>query len=140
MAQGISDKPIRVITPTAAGGATDIIIRAMLPKMGALLGVPLVVDNRPGAGSIVGTAAIANAIPNGTVIGVATSAALAANPYLHKQLPYDGAKDFAPVCRVGRGPYVLVVNTSLGVKTLQELLARAKTDARRRHDRQGESR
>lgn len=128
MAQGISGKPIRVIAPAGAGGATDVIIRAMLPKMGALLGATLVVDNQPGAGGIVGTAAIAKAIPDGTIIGVATSAALAANPHLHKQLPYDGAKDFAPVCRVGRGPYILVVNSSLGVKTLQDLLARAKIE------------
>lgn len=127
-AQGPSGKAIRVIAPTAAGGATDVVIRSMLPKMSELLDAPLVVDNQPGAGGIVGTGAIAKAIPDGTTIGVATSAALAANPYLHKKLPYDGTKDFAPVCRVGRGPYVLVVTSSLGIKTLQALLARAKTE------------
>lgn len=129
MAQGSASAPIRVIMPTASGGATDTVIRAMLSKMGPMLGTTLVVDNQPGAGSIVGTGAIGRALPDGTTIGVATSGALVANPHLKKKLPYDTANDFAPICRVGRGPYVLVVNPALGPKTLPELLARAKTES-----------
>lgn len=129
-AQGFNNgSPIRVISPTAAGGATDSVIRSMLPKMSTTLGMPLVVENLPGAGGIVGTGAIARALPDGHTIGIATSGALAANPFLKKKLPYDDVKDFAPICRVGRGPYILAVASTLGVKTLAELLARAKLES-----------
>lgn len=129
MAQGGGASiPIRVISPTAAGGATDSVIRSMLPIMGSLLKTTLVVENVPGAGGIVGTGGIARAVPDGATIGVATSGGLAANPFLKKKLPYDVAKDFAPICRVGRGPYVLVVNPSAGVKTLADLLAQSKKE------------
>jgi tripartite-type tricarboxylate transporter receptor subunit TctC len=126
LAQDYPSKPIRVIMPVSPGGATDAIVRAMGPKMSATLGQPVVTENLPGAGSVVGTTAIARAAPDGYTLGVGTSAAFSANPHLHKQLPYAN-KDFEPVCRVGTGSYVLVVNPSLGVKTLPEFLDRAKT-------------
>ncbi|MFT3721134.1 Bug family tripartite tricarboxylate transporter substrate binding protein [Pseudorhodoferax sp.] len=128
MAQDYPSRPIHLIMPMSPGGATDMIVRAMVPSLSATLQEALVVENQPGAGSIVGTAAIAKSAADGYTVGVASSAALAANPHMHKELPYDPAKDFTPVCRIGGSAYVLVVNPSLGVKTLPELLARAKSE------------
>jgi len=128
MAEEFPARPIRIIAPTSAGGATDIIVRAMGPRMSAVSGGSLVVENVAGAGGIVGTDAISRATPDGYTIGVATAAALSANPHLHKQLPYDAAKGFEPICRIGVGPYVLVVHPSLGVKTVAELLTRVKSE------------
>lgn len=120
-------KPIRVIIPLSTGGTTDMIVRAMAVKMSASLGQPVVIDNQPGAGGVVGTAVAARSAPDGYTWVVATSGAFAANPHLHKELAYNPAKDFTPVCRIGLGPYILVVNPSLGVKSLSELLAKAQT-------------
>jgi tripartite-type tricarboxylate transporter receptor subunit TctC len=126
MAQDYPARPIRIIVPLSPGGASDIIVRSMAVKMSASLGAPLVVENLAGAGSIVGIGAASRAAPDGYTLAVAGSAAFAANPHLHTQLPYK-VTDFAPVCRIGGGPYVLVVNPSLGVKSLPDLLALAKS-------------
>lgn len=128
IAQEPPGKPIQVIAPVGAGGATDVIVRSMLPAMGEYLKAPLVVENIPGAGGVVGTGAIARSPNDGSIIGIATSAALAANPHLQKKLPYDTAKNFSSICRIGTGPYILVVHPSLNIKTLPELLSRSKKE------------
>lgn len=128
IAQELPTKPIQVIAPVGAGGATDVIVRSMLPKMSEFLKTSLVVENIPGAGGLVGTGAIARSPSDGSSIGIATSAALAANPHLQKKLPYDTAKNFSPICRIGTGPYILVVHPSLNIKTLPELLSLSKKE------------
>ncbi|MGE4240460.1 Bug family tripartite tricarboxylate transporter substrate binding protein [Ramlibacter sp.] len=128
MAQDYPTKSIRVIAPVSAGGLTDIILRAMATKMSPVLnGQTVVVENMPGAGTMVGTAALARAVPDGYTWGIGASGALAANPHMQKTLPYNPQKDFAPVCKIGAAAYILVANPAFGVKTLPELLAKAKS-------------
>ncbi len=126
LSQAYPARQIRVIIPVSTGGTTDLIVRAMAVKMSANLGQSVVIDNQPGAGTVVGTAAGARAAPDGYTWVVATSGALAAAPFLYKELPFK-PKDLTPVCRIGLGPYILVTNPELGVKSLAELLAKAKT-------------
>lgn len=127
MAQTYPARPVRVIVPLAAGSLTDVIMRTMAPTMSARLNGTIAVENLPGAGGVVGSVAAKGAAPDGYTMLVATSGAFSINPHLHKSLPYDPVKNFTPVCRFGGGSFVLAVNPSLGVKTLPELLAKAKT-------------
>ncbi|MGE4238883.1 Bug family tripartite tricarboxylate transporter substrate binding protein [Ramlibacter sp.] len=127
LAQSYPTKPVRIVIPLSTGSTTDIFVRAMAVKLGAGLGQPVVIDNQPGAGGMLGTAAVARAAPDGYTWLVVTSGAFAANPHLRKEMPYSPSKDFVPVCRIGLSPYILVAHPSLGVRSVQELLAKAKT-------------
>jgi tripartite-type tricarboxylate transporter receptor subunit TctC len=126
-AQGYPERPVRVIIPLSAGSLTDTLLRLMATKMSAILGSSVVIENLPGAGGIVGAVAAAKAPPDGYTIAVAAASAFSVNPHVHKQLPYNPVKDFAPVCRIGGAPYVLAVHPSLGVKSLPEFLERARS-------------
>jgi tripartite-type tricarboxylate transporter receptor subunit TctC len=125
LAQAYPAKAIRVVIPLSTGSTTDLILRAMAPKMGVHLGQPVVLDNQPGAGGAVGTTAAARAAPDGYTWLVATSGSFAANPHLNKKLGYDPVKDFIPVCRIGLNPYVLVTHPSVRARSLAELLGKA---------------
>jgi tripartite-type tricarboxylate transporter receptor subunit TctC len=125
-AQDYPSRPIRMIVPLSAGSTTDVLVRLMAVKMGASLGVPMVVENLPGAGAIVGTVTAAKATPDGYTVLVAAASSFSVNPHVHKSLPYNPVKDFAPICRIGGSANVLAVNPSLGVKSLPELLEKAK--------------
>jgi tripartite-type tricarboxylate transporter receptor subunit TctC len=125
-AQDYPTQPIRVIVPLSAGSNTDILMRRVLPKMSADLGQPVVLENVPGASAIVGTVQVAKAPHDGYTAVIAVSSAFSLNPHTFKNLPYDPVKDFAPVCRMGGSPYVLAVNSSLGIKTVPELIAKSK--------------
>lgn len=124
-AQTFPARPIRFIVPFAAGGATDITARVISPPLAERLGQQVVVDNRPGAGSIIGTQILARATPDGHTIMLA-EIAFGANPALYSKLPYDTRKDFAPVILVGLMPTILVVPPGLPVKSVAELIALAK--------------
>lgn len=126
-AQTYPARAVKVIVPLSAGSLTDVLTRTMATKMNISLGAPVVVDNMPGAGGVVGAVSVSKAQPDGYTVLVATSGSFSVNPHIHKNLAYDPVKDFAPVCRFGGGVYLLVVNPSLGVKSLAELLAKAKT-------------
>jgi tripartite-type tricarboxylate transporter receptor subunit TctC len=129
-AQGYPDKPVRIIVPNATSGLADICARLVAAGLGESLGQQFLVDNRPGAGGTLGTAAAARSAPDGyTLLAVFDSHAT--NPYLFGDLPYDTLADFAPVSLLARGPLVLVVNPNLGVGTVGELvsLARSKPGA-----------
>jgi tripartite-type tricarboxylate transporter receptor subunit TctC len=128
MAQNYPAHAIRVIIPLSAGSLTDVIVRKVVPSISSTLGAPLVIDNRPGAGAIVGTTSIAQAAPDGYTLGVAVASSFSVNPSMRKDLPYDPVKDFAPVCRIGGGPYVLAANALLGIKSIPELVATAKAN------------
>jgi tripartite-type tricarboxylate transporter receptor subunit TctC len=119
-------KPIRMIVPLPAGSAVDLVARMIGQKLGQRLGQTIVVENRAGASGIIGTEAIVRAAPDGYTIGMATSTTLATAPVLNPKLPYDPAKDLAPVALVGVSPYLLVANSGVPAKTVAELIALAK--------------
>jgi tripartite-type tricarboxylate transporter receptor subunit TctC len=117
-------KPVRMIVPFPPGGSNDVVGRLVAQQLGKILGQQVFVDNRGGAGGIVGTETASKAAPDGYTLLI-ISIAHAVNPALHK-LPYDPIKSFTPVSILATGPNVLVVNPSLPVKTVKELVALAK--------------
>jgi tripartite-type tricarboxylate transporter receptor subunit TctC len=123
IAQG--SKPLHIVVPFAAGGAVDVVARAVGQRMSELTGSPVVIDNRPGANANIGADAVAKSAPDGSTLLMAANG-LAANVTLFKSLPFDARTDFEPVARVGYAPLVLVVATDSPVKSLKELLALAK--------------
>jgi len=125
-AQNYPNHPLRLVVPFAPGGGTDILARLVAPKVGDALGQQIVIDNRPGASSIIGTELVTRAAPDGyTLLAVDTS--FAVNPSLQPKLPYDSLKDLAPVIHLAAAPVLLVVHPSVPAKTLKELVALAKT-------------
>ena len=118
-------RPIHLIVPFAAGGSADSTARILATRIGKALGQSLVVENRGGAGAIIGTEFVKKAEPDGYTLLLGQSGPFSANPAVYKNLPYNPVKDFAPVCLTTTYPYVMVVNASLGVKTLKEFVALA---------------
>ena len=118
---------VTVIVPYPAGSATDIIARILSHGLGERLGQPVVVENRPGADATIGTRAVAKAAPDGYTLAFGTPSAYVSAPSLYANLAYNPVKDFAPVALAGRTPYVLAVYPGLGVKSLGELIALAKS-------------
>jgi tripartite-type tricarboxylate transporter receptor subunit TctC len=124
--QAYPGKPIRIIVPNAASGLADICTRLMAAKLADALGQQVLVENRPGAGGTIGTAAAAKAAPDGyTLLSVFDSHA--SNPHLFRNLPYDTLADFAPISLLVRGPLVLVVRPSLGTASVAGLVKLAKS-------------
>jgi len=125
-AQDYPSRQITLIAPWPAGGAVDALCRAVAPHLSDRLGRSVVVENRPGAGSVIGTAAGAKAAPDGYTMVMAGSGSLAISATLYKKLPYDPVNDFVPLVLAGRIPFFLVVNPSLPVHSVAELVAYAK--------------
>jgi tripartite-type tricarboxylate transporter receptor subunit TctC len=121
------DKPIRLVVPFAPGGGTDLIARTLGAEMGKELGQQVVIDNKPGAGTIIGTDAVAKSTPDGYTIVIATFAH-AINPSMVPKLPYAHDKAFTPISLIARGPNVLVVRADSPFKTVKDIVdaARAK--------------
>jgi tripartite-type tricarboxylate transporter receptor subunit TctC len=127
LAQEFPTRQVTLIAPWPAGGAVDALCRTIGPRVADRLGKPVVVENRPGAGSVIGTAAGARATPDGYTLVMGGSGSLAIGPMLYKSVPYDPTKDFAPVALIGQIPFVLVVNpTMLPVNNVAELVKYAK--------------
>lgn len=124
-AQTFPSKPIRLISPYAAGGANDIVCRVIAEKLSEVMGQTVLVDNKPGAGSMVGSNILVKAPADGYTIMMA-DIAHGANPALRKSMPYDTLKDFAPVVLVAELPTVLLVNPSVPANSIAELVAYAK--------------
>jgi tripartite-type tricarboxylate transporter receptor subunit TctC len=120
------DKPIRLIVPFPAGGATDFMARSLAQKLSERLGQPIVVDNRGGAGGTIGAEAVASAPPDGYTLLFSTMGVLAINPSLYDKLRYDPVKDFAPVSLTHATANLLVVHPSVPAKDVKELIALAK--------------
>jgi tripartite-type tricarboxylate transporter receptor subunit TctC len=120
-------RPIHLIVPYAAGGAADSIARIVAKRVGNAIGQTIVVENRGGGGSIVGTEFVNKADPDGYTLLLGQSGPISINPAVYKSLPYDPVKDFAPISLTTAYPYVMVVNPALGVKTLQEFVSLAKS-------------
>jgi tripartite-type tricarboxylate transporter receptor subunit TctC len=125
-AQPFPSKPIRMIVPFAPGGNTDIIARIVAPEMSRALGQQIVIDNRGGAGSTIGTEVAAKSPPDGYTL-LMVSAAHVINPAMVKRLPYDSIKDFAAISMVADVPAALVIHPSLPVKTVKAFIALAKS-------------
>src|SRR2546430_1478525 len=115
-------KPIRIIVTFAAGGTADILSRAVGARLAAALGQPVIADNRPGAGSMIGSEIVAKAPPDGHTIGMLISTH-AVNPFVMKNLPYDSITDFATITQVAMVPGILSANAALPVRNVQEMVA-----------------
>jgi tripartite-type tricarboxylate transporter receptor subunit TctC len=121
-------KPIRLVVPYAPGGVSDITGRIVAQKMGELLGQPMVVENRAGAGGMVGTGSVAKADPDGYTIVLSSLSAYAIGPKMVKAPLYDPVKDFTPIGPVALSPTILTVNTALPFQNVKELIAFAKAN------------
>ena len=115
-------RPLRLVVPFPPGGATDITARVLTEPLARVLGQPVVVDNRGGAGGSIGMAEVAKAAPDGLTLGVATLSTHGVNPAVYKKLPYDPIKDFVPVTEVVKAPGVLVVSAKLPVNNYAEFI------------------
>ena len=127
LAEDYPSHPIRLIVPFAAGGAADSVARIVGKRVGEALGQTVVVEDRGGGGGIIGVEVVRNSDPDGYTLLLGQSGPIAINPGIYPKLPYDPEKDLMPVSMTTSYPYVLVVNPSLGVKTVAELVALAKS-------------
>jgi tripartite-type tricarboxylate transporter receptor subunit TctC len=127
-AQTYPSKPIRFIVPFPAGGSTDAVARAMQPALERILGQPVVVENRAGAGGVLGVDAIAKAAPDGYTIGIAGAGALGVNIGERIKRPYDPAKDLAPISKAAGSPFVLVAPPTLNANSLDDVIRLAKAE------------
>jgi tripartite-type tricarboxylate transporter receptor subunit TctC len=126
--QGYPGKPIRVIVPVPAGGTPDVVARLVMPGLSSLLGQQLVVDNRGGAGGLIGAEMAAKAVADGYTIFFSSPGSLTILPHLQKHVNYDTLRDFVPVSLVCVGPFLLITHPSVPAKSVQELLALAKAE------------
>ncbi len=121
-AQDYPTKPVTIVIPFAAGGAGDILARILSPRLEEAFGQPFVVENKPGAGGVIGAVATARAAPDGHTIMIAPSPTMAVNVTLYKKLPYDPVADFVPLAMAAQTPFVLVVNPALPIKSVADLI------------------
>jgi len=125
-AQAYPSKPIRYIVPFPAGGGQDLVVRALAPRMGEALGQTVIVDNRPGAATMVGAELAAKSPPDGYTVFNGSNTTLAINPNLYSKVPYDPLKDFVAVTQIASLPNLLVVHPSLPVRTVKDLATLAR--------------
>ena len=121
------DRPIKLIVPFAAGSSSDTIARIIAAKLGERLGQQIVVENRVGASTVIGTDAVAKAAPDGYTLGLANTTTHAASAALNASLPFDPVKDFTPVAMIGSSPFVLISAPQVQAPTLAEFVALAKS-------------
>jgi tripartite-type tricarboxylate transporter receptor subunit TctC len=124
---GYPDRIVRIVVPFAPGGGTDVIARTLAQEIAKDLGASVIIENKPGAGTIIGTQAVATSQPDGYTLLMGTFAN-AVNPSLNAKLPYDPHKDFAPVALVARSFNIVVVNRNSPIKSIADLIAAAKAD------------
>ena len=123
-AQPYPSRPVKIIVPFAPGGFTDVVARILQTQLAAAIGQPVVIENKPGAGSTIGTGEVARAKPDGyTLAMVSTTHTI--TPSIYRKMPYDALADFTPVMKLAEGPYLLVVHPSLPAHSVKELVALA---------------
>ncbi|UVH55121.1 tripartite tricarboxylate transporter substrate binding protein [Variovorax paradoxus] len=128
-AASFPDRPIRMIVPYTAGGGSDLIARLIAKELESSLGQPVIVDNRGGAGGIVGQGAVARSAPDGYTILFSGSGNLAISPFLFKALPYDSVRNFTPIALVATGPMTIAINANVPAKDFSEFHKLAKSRA-----------
>ncbi len=126
-AQSYPDRPVKLVVPFPAGGPTDVMARLIAQRISSTFG-SIIVENRPGAGGTIGTRAVAIADPDGYTLLFGGTSTLAINPAIYKNLDYDPGTAFAPIAMVSTSPFVLVVNPSLPVRSVKELIAYSKAN------------
>jgi tripartite-type tricarboxylate transporter receptor subunit TctC len=126
-AQAWPAKPVRMIVPFAAGGATDVVARLLAQKLTEAWGQSVVVENRAGAGGNIGGDAVAKSPPDGYTLLMASGAIVIAGPHMYKSLPYDPTRDLVPITNIATGPQVIAIANNVPVKDLSELIAYAKS-------------
>jgi tripartite-type tricarboxylate transporter receptor subunit TctC len=125
MAQTYPTRPVRIVVPFGAGGGTDNLARIAEPYVSRALGQSVIIDNRPGGGSVIGTDAVSKSAPDGYTM-LMTDSSIAVNPSLLKNLPYDTLRDLEPVSLLATAPVILVAHPKIGATTLRELVSLAK--------------
>ncbi|MCC6891068.1 MAG: tripartite tricarboxylate transporter substrate binding protein [Hyphomicrobiales bacterium] len=125
-ASGYPNRQVTIVVPYAAGGGLDVFARQLAQRLTERLGKPFVVENRTGAGTAIGAASVARAAPDGYTLMLGTSTPFAINATLHKSLPYDPGKDFAPIVLTSTAPFMLLVNAGLPIASVREWVAWAK--------------
>jgi tripartite-type tricarboxylate transporter receptor subunit TctC len=126
LAQAYPSKPMRIVVPYPAGGGIDVISRQVAQRLSQRFGQPVVVENRPGSGTIVAAESVARSAPDGHVLMMTTDATISINPYLYAKLPYDPVKDFAPITQLVSLNQLLLANPSVPAGNVKELVAYAK--------------
>lgn len=127
-ADDFPNRPIKIIVPQAAGSGIDIHARILAQKMGELWGHPGVVENRPGANAMLGTDAVAKSAPDGYTLVYAPISSITTNAFIYKKLPYDPLRDFAPITQTTANPLGAVANPASGIKSIKDVVARAKAN------------
>jgi tripartite-type tricarboxylate transporter receptor subunit TctC len=122
-AQGYPSKPIQLVIPFPPGGATDIVGRLVGTKLGERLGQPVVIENRPGAGTVIGASFVAKAPADGYTLLASSGSTFTVNPAIHPKLPYDPVKSFEPIGLVSRVPLIVLANSAVPIKDLKQLIA-----------------
>ena len=125
-AQPFPSKPVTIVVPLAAGSGTDLVARVFGQELAKTLGKPVVVENRTGAATMIGTNFVATSPPDGHTLLVATSSAMAINPTLYKKIAYEPLKDFVPIAWYLKSPFVLCIHPSIPARNLKELIQHAK--------------
>lgn len=128
LAEDYPDKPVRLVVPFPAGGATDVIGRVVAAKLASELGGNVIVENKGGAGTVIGANFVANAPADGYTLLISSGSTFTVNPAVRPNLSYDAQKSFTPLALLARGPMLLVVNDASPIKTVQDIVAAAKRD------------
>jgi tripartite-type tricarboxylate transporter receptor subunit TctC len=132
LAQAYPTKPIKIIVPFGPGGFTDVVARILGVKLGESLGQSIVIENKPGAGSMIGTDQVAKSAPDGHTLLIVSSTHVI-SPWIYKNVPYDPIKSFTPVTKLVDSPYVLLTNPKVPAKNVQEFIALAKAQPDKIH-------
>lgn len=132
LAQAYPTKPIKIVVPFGPGGFTDVVARILGVKLGESLGQSVVIENKPGAGSMIGTDQVAKSAPDGHTLLIVSSTHVI-SPWIYKSVPYDPIKSFAPVTKLVDSPYVLLTNPKVPAKNVQEFIALAKANPDKIH-------
>jgi tripartite-type tricarboxylate transporter receptor subunit TctC len=130
-AQAWPAKPVKIVVPFAAGGATDVVARLLAQKLGEAWGQQVVVENRAGAGGNIGADVVAKSPGDGYTLLMTSGSIVTANPHMYKAMPFDAARDLLPITNVATGPQVIAVSAASGAKDLKELIAYAKSNPKK---------